>query len=146
MATTYNKKMRETDPTLKVDFEKLYVRVLSYLWIFIWITTYDRHQPHITLYMTDFLDEYIPTVISTIEDVVHAISAGNISQTTAYQSCLFFLLLVFIYTFPPATYVMWNTSLNEFMSNLSDTIVNRTCAYVSNSFLPPLAETLLFVR
>ena len=40
--------------------------------------------------MTDFLDEYIPTVISEIKSIVHNITADTIIQADAYQSCFCF--------------------------------------------------------
>ncbi|KAA6396732.1 MAG: hypothetical protein EZS28_007745 [Streblomastix strix] len=90
-----NKELKELDEYIDIEFEK-------------------KYQPHITLYMTDFENEFLPNLISTINQTSSRLLKGYVMQNSI-QSV--------------GNYAMWYSSLGKYIQLLSDTIVNNTFYY-----------------
>ena len=80
--------MREKDSNLRINFETTYV--LSFMMFYLLTSNGYSHQPHITLYMTDFLDEKIPEVVAAVRSVTHQTVRDQIKQLNGYQVGLIF--------------------------------------------------------
>ncbi|KAK2964990.1 hypothetical protein BLNAU_291 [Blattamonas nauphoetae] len=92
LSLQYNQQIRKYDPTMQIFFETV-------------------HQPHITLYMTNFQEGCEPTLRRVLQRTTQNLKTGKIFMEKAYAS---------------GSYAMWNSTIDSYIQTLSDTIVNAT--------------------